>query len=128
MKNRTFKTADFAEWKASLEAALTNAGANLEGVEIEESGSFVDYIKEVKEVEGEQVETTKKLAVSWVGNLPCRSKDQEGNFIVSETDEEGNPTAYQMEPGYHVNLADDFSLEFAEGLELFTKNPQHKWA
>ena len=127
-KKRTFKTASAQVWIDALTDALTNAGADLSEVTIEESGNLVQIVTEVQEIEGEQIEVKKKLSVSWVGDLPCRSKDEEGNFIVTETDEEGNPTAYQMEEGYHANLADAFGLEFAEGLEIFTENPQHKWS
>ena len=57
-----------------------------------------------------------------------KARDENGEFIVTETDEDGNPTAYQLAEGYHSNIVSNVALTFPEGMTVTPDPPQSKFA
>ena len=124
-----FKATDKAQFDAALLSALNALGITepFEGGEVPARGNFGGSFVEITEVEGEQIETTKRINLDWFVVSEVKARDEEGEFIVTETDEEGNPTAYQLEEGYHINTACNIRLTL-EGVEEKTpEQPQAKF-
>ena len=117
-----FKATDKAQFDLSLISALQALGIAkpFEGGEVPTKGKFSGSFTEVHDVEGEQVETKKTIHLDWFP-VQVKARNEEGEFIVTETDEEGNPTAYQLEGGYHINTACNMRIVL-EGIE--EKNPE----
>lgn len=119
---RYFLTADKAEFDQALKTALTDAGFVLpEDLEVPARGNFNQRFTDES---GEQPVIV-KINVDWFHTSPFAT-DEDGNFIVESTDEDGVDT-YQLAPGYHVNLADPFGLTFPESIEIFPGKPQAKF-
>lgn len=57
-----------------------------------------------------------------------RERDENGEFIVTETDAEGNPTAHQMAAGFHANIVSNVELEIPETILVTPEPPQSKFA
>ena len=119
------KTTNKTEFDTALLSALNALGdiTYPEGFEIPESGN-IRLVAVNTDEEGNEAKT--KINLDLV-NVQPKSRDADGNFIVTDTDEEGNPTAYQMETGYFVNIACNIRLTL-EGLEEKTPDqPQAKF-
>ena len=124
-----FKATDKAQLDAALLSALNTLGITkpFEGGEVPARGNFGGSFVKIQELEGEQIETTKRINLDWFHKPDVKARDLEGNFIVTETDEEGNPIAYQLEEGYHINTACNIRLTL-EGIEEKTpEQPQAKF-
>lgn len=120
------KTTDKAAFDLALKNAIEALGATLpEDWENPTNGSLVLRYNVSEEVEGETIETTKKLAFDYTNVHPL-AKDLDGNFIVESTDEEGNET-YQLAEGYHVNIVSSPALEFDESVLVSPAVPQFKY-
>lgn len=57
-----------------------------------------------------------------------KERDENGEFIVTQTDEDGNPTAYQLAEGYHANIVSNVELAFPESIIVTPAPPQSKFA
>jgi len=75
-------------------------------------------------VEGEELTTPIKVVLDFFPSSP-KARDEEGEYIVESTDEEGNPT-YQLAEGYHVELASSVKLDL-EALVVTPEQPQFKF-
>lgn len=123
------RTTDKTEFDTKFLQALTNEGAIFEtGFELPESGSILQHL-EFSETDNEGYTYTRKqtMNVSFIRVYP-KVKDEEGNFIVETTDEEGNPISYVLESGYHVNVAANMNIDFPIEMVVTPKQPQFKWA
>lgn len=119
------KTTNKADFDTALLSALNSLGdiTYPESFEVPESGNICLVAVNTDE-EGNQSKT--KINLDLV-NVQPKSRNEAGEFIVTETDEEGNPTAYQMEVGYFVNIACNVALSFDEALIVTPEKPQYKF-
>lgn len=119
---RYFLTADKAEFDQALKTALIEAGFTIpENWDVPAQGNFNQQFVDAS---GE-FPINIKINIDWF-NLSPLATDENGDFIVESTDEEGNDI-YQLAAGYHVNLADPFGLTFPEAIEIFPGKPQAKF-
>ena len=126
---RELQTTDKTEFDTIFLQALTNEGATFENdFELPESGNILQHL-EVIETDEEGNEYTRKqiLNVDFVRVYP-KIKDLDGNFIPETLDEEGNPTSYKLESGYHVNIAANIDIEFPAEVIVTPTLPQFNWA
>lgn len=123
------KATDKAQFDTALLSALNTLGISepFENNEVPTNGHFSGSFVEVQEVEGEQMEITKSIHLDWFHKPDVKVQDENGNFIVTETDEEGNPTAYQLEESYHVNTACNMRLTLDGLVEKTPGQPQAKF-
>lgn len=120
------KTTDKAAFEAALIAALDELGT----IEYPEDFGIKEGINSpilsgVKTDE-EGNETKFKVHLDFF-NCQVKKRDENGDFIPTETDGDGNPTAYQMETGYFVNIACNVALSFDEAILVTPEQPQFKF-
>jgi len=117
------KTIDKAAFDTALTDALNALGAieYPEGFELPESLRDSIILKAVNTDE-EGNEKVTKIVLDYTRSHP-KARDEQGEFIATETDEDGNPTAYQMAEGYHVELACNVNLDLS-AIEVTPAQPQ----
>ncbi len=124
------RATDKLKFDQAFQAALEAVGVSDFPETWEAKGNFNTVATTVsnEEVDGEQIEIEKKqrVNVDWYNCHP-KARDEQGEFIVTETDAEGNPTAYELAEGYHVEVASNVKLDFSS-LIVTPENPQYKWA
>lgn len=128
-RDRFFNASTKAEWDTSLTNALIAFGIPEPFTEeIPEKGHLRTKVQQtLTDEEGNEYTTTKDLNLDWWVTFP-KSKDENGDFIVTETDDDGNPTAYQIEAGYSTNIGCNQDLVFEGIVEKFPEQPQSKLA
>lgn len=125
------KATDKTQFDQALKQAIEAKGATIPeewAEEIPMEAYPIFKWKETVQDDGVgEMEIDRKLALAFKKVEP-KSKDADGNFIVTETDEDGNPITYQMEQGYFVNLKSSENIELVSVEVLQVDSPQFKWA
>lgn len=122
---RHLKTTDKAAFDAALIAALDELGTidypeNFGIVENKINSVSLEAVK--TDDEGNQFNT--KVHLDFF-NCVVLKRDENGDFIPTGTDEDGNATGYEIEPGYHVELASSIYLNFPAEIITTPKKPQY---
>ncbi len=118
------KTTDKAAFDAALIAALDELGT----IEYPENFGIVEGINSpilsgVKtDEEGNEIKF--KVHLDFF-NCVVLKRDENGNFIPTATDEDGNPTAFEIEEGFHVELASSVNLNFPAEIIATPEKPQY---
>lgn len=109
-KHYQLRFANLNEFATTLESTLQDLGIDTSEIEIDARGDLVARFEVVEEIEGQEFTRKERLVLNWHPSAP-KELDEEGEFIATAVDEEGNPTAWALYPGYHVELFSNRSLD-----------------
>lgn len=107
----------------ALENALIAFGVDVSSLDFNTQNKLLQHVTKETVVEEQPQSHKVLLNTDWVQAF-LKAKDVNGDYIVTQTDEEGNPIEYQMEPDVHYNVYSNQPLEFAPEVLITPTNPQ----
>lgn len=130
----TLKFTDEQEFQSEFLSILQAKGLHFEtGYEFTKSGNVNQLVHREIEEQGESTGEVNFFTIQVLNNIDWvtvypKHRDLNGDFVVLESDVDGNPILYQMEPGYYVNVVSNVSLEIDSQFITNPETPQYKWA